>query len=137
MARIVHFEIHVDDPARAIAFYTEVFGWNIEKWDNSMMDYWMIMTGDENSQMKGREGQGIDGGMLRRQGKAPQGGEPVTSYVCMAEVDDLDTYSDRVLKAGGTVAVEKMAVPEIGWLTYFKDTEGNIFGLMQPDSKAK
>jgi len=26
-----------------------------------------------------------------------------------------------------------MAVPHVGWLAYAKDTEGNIFGVMQSD----
>ena len=29
-----------------------------------------------------------------------------------------------------------MAVPGIGWLAYFKDPEGNIFGAMQSDPTA-
>jgi predicted enzyme related to lactoylglutathione lyase len=29
-----------------------------------------------------------------------------------------------------------MAVPHIGWLAYAKDTEGNIFGIMQSDLSA-
>ena len=27
MPRVVHFEIHADDPERAINFYKSVFGW--------------------------------------------------------------------------------------------------------------
>jgi predicted enzyme related to lactoylglutathione lyase len=26
-----------------------------------------------------------------------------------------------------------MPIPGVGWLAYAKDTEGNLFGLMQPD----
>ena len=32
MSRIVHFEINADDPQRAVAFYQNVFGWEIKKW---------------------------------------------------------------------------------------------------------
>jgi hypothetical protein len=38
---------------------------------------------------------------------------------------------------GGSLAVPKMPIPGMGWLAYFKDTEGNIFGVMQPDTTAK
>ncbi len=31
MPRVVHFEIAVDNPQRAIDFYTKVFGWKVEK----------------------------------------------------------------------------------------------------------
>jgi predicted enzyme related to lactoylglutathione lyase len=30
-----------------------------------------------------------------------------------------------------------MPIPGIGWLAYAKDTEGNIFGMMQNDPGAK
>jgi predicted enzyme related to lactoylglutathione lyase len=29
-----------------------------------------------------------------------------------------------------------MPVPGVGWLAYYKDTEGNIFGVMQDDRQA-
>jgi predicted enzyme related to lactoylglutathione lyase len=29
-----------------------------------------------------------------------------------------------------------MAIPGVGWLAYCKDTEGNIFGMMQSDKNA-
>ena len=45
----------------------------------------------------------------------------------------IDDTVDRVLKHGGSVVVPKMAVPGVGWLVYFKDTEGNILGAMQAD----
>jgi len=53
MTRVVHFEIHADDPERAAAFYRSVFGWEIRKWDGPF-DYWLVMTGP-------REEMGIDG----------------------------------------------------------------------------
>jgi predicted enzyme related to lactoylglutathione lyase len=40
-------------------------------------------------------------------------------------------------KAGGQVAVPKMAVPGVGWLAYCTDPEGHIFGMMQSDTSAK
>jgi predicted enzyme related to lactoylglutathione lyase len=39
--------------------------------------------------------------------------------------------------AGGEVLGSKMAVPSVGYMTYCRDTEGNIFGIMQMDLKAK
>ena len=31
MSRVVHFEMGVDDPERAVAFYETVFGWKTNK----------------------------------------------------------------------------------------------------------
>ena len=35
------------------------------------------------------------------------------------------------------VALPKMPIPGVGWLAYMKDTEGNVFGMMQADANAK
>ena len=43
----------------------------------------------------------------------------------------------QLKKNGGTEAVPKMAIPGMGWLAYGKDTEGNIFGMMEMDTSAK
>jgi uncharacterized protein len=46
-------------------------------------------------------------------------------------VDDIDAADARILAAGAQVALPKMAVGDMGWSAYFKDTEGNIFGIWQ------
>ncbi len=45
--------------------------------------------------------------------------------------------SSKVKSAGGTMVDPKHAVPGVGWLAYCTDTEGNEFGIMQPDESAK
>ena len=128
MGRVVHFEIHADEPERAITFYESVFGWQFQKWDGPM-DYWMVITGADAEP-------GINGGLMKRQGPAPVDGQAVTSYVCTANVESVDEAIAKITAAGGTVALPKMPIPGVGWLAYLKDTEGNIFGTMQPDSSA-
>lgn len=128
MARVVHFEIHASDTQRAAKFYTTVFGWEVKKWDGPV-DYWMIMTGPKDKP-------GIDGGLLMRKGEAPQDGGAVNAYVCTMETDSLDETLAAVMANGGTLALAKQALPGVGWLAYCKDTEGNIFGLMQNDPHA-
>ena len=39
--------------------------------------------------------------------------------------------------AGGTVLMEKTAVPGVGYFAYCKDTEGNVFGIIEGDLEAK
>ena len=129
MSRVIHFEIHAENPERAVKFYTAVFGWQFKKWDGPA-DYWLIMTGDPKTP-------GIDGGLMRRQGPPPVEGQCVNSYVCTVGVQSVDASIASVTANGGTLAVPKMPIPTIGWLAYAKDTEGNIFGMMQPDPNAK
>jgi uncharacterized protein len=126
MPRIVHFEIHAEDPQRAIRFYAAVFEWKFTEWGP---DYSLVTTGPDGQP-------GINGGLLRRRGPAPQNGQPVNAFVCTIDVPDLDDYLGRVEQNGGSIALPKMPVPGIGWLAYAKDPDGNIFGLMQSDSAA-
>ncbi len=127
MPRPTHFEIHAQDPARAIAFYEGLFGWTFTPF-GPPGQYWFVKTGDG--------GPGIDGGLLPRRGAAPKGGEPVIAWVCTCDVDDVDAYVAKALEMNGEVGVHKMAIPGVGWLAYVHDTEGNIIGLMQPDEAA-
>jgi predicted enzyme related to lactoylglutathione lyase len=48
----------------------------------------------------------------------------------------VDETLETVEKNGGTIALPKMAIPGVGWLAYCKDTDGNMFGIMQPDPAA-
>jgi len=49
----------------------------------------------------------------------------------------VDQSVKNALFTGGSQVVPKMPIPGVGWLAYCKDTEGNIFGLMQADPNAK
>jgi predicted enzyme related to lactoylglutathione lyase len=129
MPRVIHFEIHAENPERAVDFYKKVFGWSFQKWGGPM-DYYLVTTGEAGQP-------GINGGLMRRQGPPPADGQPVNAYVCTIDVPNIDEFSSKALAAGARVALPKMPVPGIGWLAYFKDTEGNIFGMIQNDPNAK
>ena len=60
----------------------------------------------------------------------------MTSYVCTADVPSVDEYVEKIKANGGTIALPKMPIPTVGWLAYGKDTEDNLFGIMQPDPNA-
>lgn len=126
MPRVVHFEIHADDPKRAVAFYEDVFGWESQAWGEDQ-SYWLVMTGPDDEP-------GINGGILQRE--AGTQGDAVTGFVCTVDVPSLDEYVARVTENGGSIAMPKMPVSDVGWLAYCKDTEGNLFGLMEADSDA-
>ena len=126
MSRPVHFEIHADDPGRARAFYESVFGWGFQQWGDN--PYWLVSTGSD--------GPGIDGGLLPREGPPPADDAPVSSFVITMDAADLDKTIAAIEEAGGRIVVPKQAVPRLGWLAYGKDTEGNIFGVLQNDESA-
>lgn len=121
MPRISWFDIPVDDPERAQKFYKEVFDWKFEKWDGPM-DYWMAKTGTEEP--------GIDGGLSKRM----PGQMGMTNTVSVSSVDE---FLKKVTEKGGQLIVPKMAIPKIGWFAQCMDTEGNVFGIIETDDKAK
>jgi predicted enzyme related to lactoylglutathione lyase len=127
MPRVIHFEIHADDPQRAIRFYSGLFDWQFKSWEGPM-SYWLITTG--------ADGPGINGGLMKRQHPL-SGNDGVMAYICTVDVDDLDRYFARGQELGAAVALPKMPIPGVGWLAYLKDPEGNVFGLMQADAAAK
>jgi len=104
-----------------MAFYEKVFGWKFERWDGPS-PYWMVQTGGE--------GPGIDGGLRGRT-------HPNEGPLNTIDVPSCDDYIRKIDAAGGKTLVPKMAIPGVGWLAYCKDTEGNIFGMMQSDPSAK
>lgn len=122
MNRIVHFEIHAMDPLRAIKFYTNVFSWEITKWEWGDSEYWLVVTGP-------KEQAGINGGILRRNMGlelwSPSG------FVCTIDVPSVDLYSELVKKNWWRITVPKMEVPGSWWLVYCNDTEWNVFGMME------
>ncbi|MGA9946352.1 MAG: VOC family protein [Candidatus Cybelea sp.] len=122
MPRVVHFEIHAGDPEVASSFYSSVFGWKISKWDGPT-EYWLVSTG---------EGRGIDGGIAPRRGGTPLDNAAVNAYVCTIGVESFDDTQAAILRYGGTVAVDRQEIPSVGLLAYFKDPDGNIFGVLQP-----
>jgi len=121
--RVSHFEIHADDLERCAKFYTDVFGWEIKKWDSPEMEYWMVMTGGQ------EEPGGINGGMVRRGGTKPPSGQGMNGYCCTVVVDDFDAYAEKILAAGGVVAMPKFKIADMAWQGYFLDLDGNTFGL--------
>ncbi len=120
MPRVVHFEIHADEPQRAADFYQKLFGWASEKFGD--MDYRIVTTGTPNEP-------GIDGAILPRAGGS---GDKMIGFVCTIDVPDIDTFIARAEGMGAEQAQPKNEVPGVGWTAYFKDTEGNVFGMFQP-----
>ena len=123
MPRVVHFEVYADDVERASKFYGDVFGWTVNKWQGEGGPaYWIIDTGEEPAQ-------GINGGMMPR-----PDANAVTTVIL--DVPTVDEYVDKITAGGGTLLVPKFVVPGVGYAAYFRDTEGNPFGIFEDNSEA-
>lgn len=131
-----------DDPDRAQKFYESVFGWKFVETGPGMGGYRIVITGPGPDVIaKGGtvklEDWGINGGLMKRNAPLPEDGKSPNAYTCIIGVDDIDAYIKKADAAGAKPQTEKMQVPTVGWLRYYKDTEGNIFGMIQPEMPAK
>ena len=120
MPRVVHFEIPVENPERSIKFYSEVFGWSFHRWEGPQ-EYWLIGTGDDRDP-------GINGGLMRRNQN-----QMVINTIDVASVDE---FSSKITRLGGAVVVPKTSIPGVGYLAYFTDPDGNMFGIMQREDSS-
>ena len=116
MKRVVHFELAADDPGRAVKFYEDVFGWNIQKWEGPI-DYWLITTGEDSEP-------GINGAIKEKI-------DPRQTTVNTIDVPSVDDFQKRIENAGGKILKPKTEIPGVGFHAYCEDTEGNIFGIME------
>jgi predicted enzyme related to lactoylglutathione lyase len=119
-AELIHFDIPAEDPQKLGEFYGEVLGWRCES-VAGFEDYVMVYPGD---------GEGAVGGGIYRKA-APQ--ETVVNYF---RVDSIEDFCASVREHGGTVMMEKMAVPGFGYLAVCIDPQGNAFGLFLEESGA-
>ncbi len=118
MPRVVHFEIPADNPARAVQFYRTVFGWDIKKTEMPM-EYHLATTGPEGTM-------GINGAIMDKKGATAK------SVVNTIDVPNVDEFVRKITKAGGKQVTKKDTIPGIGDFCYCADTEGNLFGILQP-----
>jgi uncharacterized protein len=120
----LYFEIQADDTARALRFYTQIFGWTFTEMKGLPIPYWSIETG------------GSRGGLLKRPVPAPPMPSGTNAFCCSMEVERFDATAAKILAAGGIVALEKFAVPGKCWQGYFLDLEGNVFGIFEVNPNA-
>jgi predicted enzyme related to lactoylglutathione lyase len=125
MDKVVHFEIPVDDTARAKEFYGSIFDWDL---DDSDMGGGMIYTTagtvatDEN--MRPKEPGAINGGIMKRTSDTP-------TPVITIQVDSIDEALKKIEAGGGSTVQPRTEIPNMGAFGYFKDSEGNTMGLWE------
>lgn len=114
------FEIHVQDMARARAFYETVFGQTLQP---------LPSQGGEVMEMLAfpmqQEGYGASGALVKMAG-VPSGGNSTLVYFACG---DCAVEAGKVEPAGGQVYKGKTAIGPHGFIALALDTEGNMIGL--------
>jgi len=123
MDKVVHFEIPMDDAARAKEFYGSIFGWEIQSMEE--FGYTLVTTTPvDQTTMTPAEPGAINGGMMARDALTP-------APVITIGVDSIDDALERIEQAGGSTVTPRTAMGGAGAFAYFKDSEGNVLGLWE------
>lgn len=109
---LIHWELMVNDVAKARAFYARVFDWRFD--DTSFPGYTVIDAGASPG-----------GGLMTRPPGSPTTG--LNTYFLVADIDR--TLRDAV-EAGGTVIVKRTEIPP-GWFAMFLDPDRIPIGILQ------
>jgi predicted enzyme related to lactoylglutathione lyase len=120
--KVIHFEIPAKDPKKSMKFYSDALGWEFDKWDGPI-PYWFTKCGPKSHP-------GIEGAIAQKESDDD-------IVVNTIDVQDIDTVIKKIEKSGGTITNPKHAIPGEGWIAYFKDIDGNMFGIMQLDPNAR
>lgn len=114
---VVWSEIPVTDMAKAMEFYSAVFGYQLTLDD----------TGPNPMAVLGNMMSGV-GGHLYPGKPATDGQGPTIHLAVNGKVEDA---AERVTKAGGTVLSPAIDIPP-GRFIYAQDLDGNSLGLFEP-----
>ena len=126
MDKVVHFEIPVDDAARAREFYGSAFDWDLNEMDMGGGNMYTTVTTtaiDEATRQPTEPG-GINGGLMQRTGDTPA---PVVTI----GVDSIDETLKKVEAGGGSTVQPRTEIRDMGAFAYFKDSENNVVGLWE------
>ncbi|MEQ9297190.1 MAG: VOC family protein [Cyclobacteriaceae bacterium] len=115
------FEIPATDISRAITFYQEILGIDIDRMDFPEMQMGIFPY----------EGQMVTGVIVKDEGSQPSA-EGITIYLNGGK--DLQIILDRVQESGGQIIIPKTPhADESGFFALFLDSEGNKMGLHSPN----
>jgi predicted enzyme related to lactoylglutathione lyase len=126
MNPVVHFEMPYEDHQRLTNFYTQAFGWQMQKFGSDMGDYVTAATTETDENRMVKKPGTINGGFFP---KKPDWPAQYPSVVIA--VDDIKEAMKKVTDAGGEVLGEPMEIPGVGQYVSFMDTEGNRASMLQ------
>ena len=110
---VVHLELHTGNLPRACAFYTQLFGWRVERVPVGRGSYLALGLGD-----------GIEGGVVERETKR-------ALWLPYVEVADVAEATNDARRLGASVLLEPREGPA-GWRSVVAAPAGAEIALWQP-----
>jgi predicted enzyme related to lactoylglutathione lyase len=117
--RFVWHDLMTKDAAKAQAFYTSLFDWQINEVPMQGFTYRMILCGP-----------GAIGGIVEEQGI------PMAHWMPYVGVNDVDATAAKIQELGGSVCVPPTDIPQTGRFAVVSDPQGAYFSIYKglPDS---
>lgn len=126
MNPVVHFELPYLDAQRAMAFYKNVFQWELQALGEAMGNYIVATTATKDAK-PGFPAGAINGGFFQVKNDWP------AQYPSIViGVEAIEVMMDRIKNFGGEVLGEPMEIPGFGRYVSFIDTEGNRSSMIEP-----
>lgn len=124
--KLTHFAIHIDNMERAKSFYDRVFEWGFNSYGQE--DFLQIKAD------KSETGELIGALQSRKYSSVP---DKIIGLECTIGVENIDQIIEKVKNNGGQVIMPKTAIPHVGYIAKFLDTEGNLICGIQYDPSAR
>lgn len=115
---VVHLELQTGNLPRACAFYTQLFGWRVERVPVGRGSYLALGLGD-----------GIEGGVVERETKR-------ALWLPYVEVADVGEATNDARRLGASVLLEPREGPA-GWRSVVAAPAGAEIALWQPKAPAR
>ncbi|MHA1907363.1 MAG: VOC family protein [Candidatus Thorarchaeota archaeon] len=115
--RVIHFEIPVEDSEMTVEFFHQVFGWESKPLNESAGT---LVTGLDTEP-------GVDGYFFKKSTVPAD----YARIIIAVEVDDLEAHIEKVKANDGEILFGPIDYAGRGRMAYFKDTEGNIVGMLE------
>jgi predicted enzyme related to lactoylglutathione lyase len=132
MNSVFWFEMPAEDLARASAFYTKAFGWEMKDLGPAMNHYTTAMTTENDANGMPKKVGAINGGFFQKTKDMPMQYPSVVIHV-----PDVQAHMKLVEEAGGKILGEPMDIPGVGTYVSFVDSEGNRGSMMTPNPTMK
>ena len=113
-----HVELHTGDLAKAKAFYSGLFGWDLQEMPMPGGSYTMVNVGE-----------GTGGGMMADPEVPPH-------WLAYVAVDDIAAATEKARSLGATIRQDVMEIGEYGWMSVITDPTGATFALWKAKQAA-
>jgi predicted enzyme related to lactoylglutathione lyase len=113
---VVHLELHTGNLPRACAFYTQLFGWRVERIEVGSSSYMALGLG------------GLEGGVVESDTES-------SLWLPYVEVDDIAVTTERARELGANIALEPREGPA-GWRSVIAAPAGAGVALWQPKERS-